>query len=83
MICEHDLQNLVSQWGNRIKQQEFDPAYCDAINDCIFDIKALINNVSQEEAEAMDPFANMTEEEFKACCEDLDADSFLMSEHYF
>ena len=83
MIYEHDLQELMTQWNSRIKSQEYDPSYCDAINDCVYDLKNLISNLSQEEAEVCDPFANMSEEELKEVFEDMQANDYLMSEHYF
>ena len=83
MICVSDLRDLTTQWTDRIKSQEHDASYCDAVSDCIFDLKNLVSSLDQEEAEACDPYASMSDKELKELYEDMQADDYLMSEHYF
>lgn len=79
MINPQDLANLINKWGSRLKMQKFDTSYQDGVNDCIQELSSILEKDAQEE----DPFNNMSEEEMEAYFQDMEADSYLMSEHYF
>lgn len=80
MIYEHELQELMAQWSNRIKCQEYDTSYCDAVNECIHELDTVLQ---RQQALEEDPFNNMSDEDMEEYFNSMQADDYLMSEHYF
>ena len=55
MITIGDLGRLIDQWKLKLAepvQDEYDSIYKDALNDCLYDLNELIDNVMQEEERA-------------------------------
>ena len=67
MIYISDLQNLVSNWLERMNDSSQPSAYKDAVNDCVYDLNGLIDKFINEECNAMDYL------------DSIEADNFLSS----
>lgn len=55
MITIGDLNKILTQWKLKLAEpveDEYDSIYKDALNDCIYDLDSLIDNIMQEEERA-------------------------------
>lgn len=52
MIYVSDLNQLISQWLERMGNTTYASAYRDALNDCCYDLQKLINKSIEEELAA-------------------------------
>lgn len=78
MIYIHDLQQLSSQWTERMNNPAQPTAYKDALMDCIYDLnkfisQAVLDEMTEEDAreymlsqQADEYFSNLEPEEFYA-----------------
>ena len=71
MVYESDLNNLLSQWQEITHKPFVDPSYLDGVNDCIYDLKMLVDKQFQEEIMAKEAFEQQLEED-KAFYKDLE-----------
>ena len=65
MLYESDLNRLIESWTSRPGFTEASQEYKDAVNDCIYDLRELVNCRFQEEALANEAFMQMLEEDSK------------------
>ena len=61
MLYESDLNNLLSQWKERMNEQT-DSAYKDAVSDCIYDLNSLLDKSLSDEALALESFHQQVKE---------------------
>lgn len=66
-----DLQNLISQWTERMGDNTQPLPYRDALGECIYELNCLINKVLQDEM--------MTEQDALDYILSQEADSYLSS----
>ena len=71
MVYESDISNLLSQWQKIADRPLVDTSYKDAVRDCIYDLKMLIDKQFQEEIMAKEAFEQQLEED-KAFYKDLE-----------
>lgn len=56
MLYESDLNKLIDQWTDRLGFQTAQQEYKDAVRDCIYDLKMLIDKQFQEEIMSNEAF---------------------------
>ena len=71
MVYESDLNNLLSQWQEITHRPLVDTSYKDAVRDCIYDLKTLVDKQFQEEIMAKEAFEQQLEQD-KAFYKDLE-----------
>ena len=49
MIYVSDINNLISQWTNRLQDYSYPPQYRDALFECCFDLNQLLTKSFEEE----------------------------------
>ena len=55
MITVGDLSRLLDQWKSKLGQHSrdfYDVAYKDGVNDCLYDLTSLIDEILKEEEQA-------------------------------
>lgn len=63
MVYESDITNLLNQWQNRTLNCSNDRGYKDGLNDCIYDLRCLIDKNFAEEALANEAFEQQLKED--------------------
>lgn len=63
MLYESDLTNLLSQWQERLGENKVEQSYKDALNDCIYDLRTLIDSNFTQEALAQESFMQKLKED--------------------
>lgn len=63
MIYDCDLDNLISQWQQRMTTA--DSSYKDALNDCIYDLSNLMDKAFEEETLIHDVLEEQIKEDAK------------------
>lgn len=56
MVYVSDLNQLISQWLERMGNTAYASAYRDALNDCCYDLQSLLNKSIEEELTANESF---------------------------
>lgn len=56
MLYDSDISNLLSQWQETANRPFFPSPYKDAVRDCIYDLKCLVDKSFEEEALANEAF---------------------------
>ena len=56
MLYDSDISDLLSQWQETANRPFFPPSYKDAVRDCIYDLKCLVDKSFEEEALANEAF---------------------------
>ena len=54
MIYVSDLQHLISQWTDRMRNHAHPSSYRDAISECIYELSKVINSSIEEELSYQD-----------------------------
>lgn len=50
MLYLSDITDLLSQWEGRLKEDKYNSAYKDAVSDCIYELKSMVDDKLQQEA---------------------------------
>ena len=61
MIYLSDIQNLISEWTERMDLIVYPQSYRDAISDCIYDLNNLVDDAIKEEMQAEEFFWSQME----------------------
>ena len=62
MLYDSDLNQLLAQWAERLSFQTAKQEYKDAVRDCIYDLRILIDKQFQEEIMANEAFEQQLKE---------------------
>lgn len=62
MLYESELTNLLSQWQERLGTTDNNSSYKDALSDCIYDLRTVIDSSFAEEALANEAFEQSLQE---------------------
>ena len=65
MLYEGDLNKLLDQWTDRACHNPADQGYKDGLNECIYDLRCLIDKNFADEALANEAFEQQLEEDSK------------------
>lgn len=71
MLYDSDVNALLSQWQEVANRPFVDSSYKDAVRDCIYDLRMLVDKQFQEEVMAAESFEQRLEED-KAFYKDLE-----------
>ena len=63
MLYESDINNLMSQWEERLCFLGVSQSYKDGIRDCMYDLKTLMDKNLEEEALANEAFEQQLKED--------------------
>ena len=63
MLYESDISNLLSQWQKRLDTKSSEQPYKDALSDCIYDLRCLVDNNHKEEALANEVITDQLEQD--------------------
>ena len=63
MLYDSDLNKLLDQWIERLSFQTAKQEYKDALRDCIYDLKCLVDKQFQEECLANEAFEQQLKED--------------------
>lgn len=63
MLYESDINSLLSQWQERLNFQTAEQPYKDAIRDCIYDVRMLMDENFKEEMLAREAFEQQLKED--------------------
>jgi hypothetical protein len=63
MLYESDINNLMSQWEERLCFLSVSQSYKDGIRDCMYDLKTLMDKNLEEEALANEAFDQQLKED--------------------
>ena len=63
MLYESDINNLMSQWEERLCFLGVSQSYKDGIRDCMYDLKTLMDKNLEEEALANEAFDQQLKED--------------------
>lgn len=63
MLYDSDVNTLLSQWQERLSFQTAKQEYKDAVRDCIYDLRMLIDKQFQEECLANEAFEQKLKED--------------------
>lgn len=63
MLYESDINNLMSQWEERLCFLGISQSYKDGIRDCMYDLKTLMDKNLEEEALANEAFDQQLKED--------------------
>jgi hypothetical protein len=63
MLYESDINNLMSQWEERLCFLGISQSYKDGIRDCMYDLKTLMDKNLEEEALANEAFEQQLKED--------------------
>ena len=69
MLYDSDLNALLSQWEERLSYQTTEQPYKDALRDCIYDVRMLIDKQFQEEALAKEAWEQQMADDYLATIE--------------
>lgn len=61
MIYVSDLNNLISQWTERLRDDSYPPQYRDALFECCYDLDNLVKKALDEEIESEEAFQKWME----------------------
>ena len=56
MLYESDVNNLLSQWEQRLSLIAISQSYKDGVRDCMYELKTLMNDNFKEETLAQEAF---------------------------
>lgn len=73
MLYDSDLNQLLTQWSERLGFQTAKQEYKDAVSDCIYDLKCLIDKGFEEEALANEAFEQQLADSYLSTIETHDA----------
>lgn len=73
MLYESDLNKLLGQWTERLDFQTAKQEYKDAVRDCIYDLKCLLDKNFEEEALAEEAFEQQLADNYLSTIEAHDA----------
>ena len=62
MIYVSDINNLISQWTDRLKDSSYPVQYRDALFECCFDLDNLLKKSFDEEIASRESFTKQLEE---------------------
>lgn len=62
MLYDTDINNLLSEWNERLGLSGNSQSYKDALSECIFDLKCAVNKNFEEEALANEAFEQRLED---------------------
>ena len=79
-MMARNINSLLSQWEGRLSQ-EYDTSYKDALRECIFELKSMIDEEHLEDALAWEQemLNNMPSNEILDYLQSQEADSYLSS----
>ena len=63
MLYESDINKLLGQWTERLDFQTARQEYKDAVRDCIYDLRMLVDKQFQEEVMANESFEQQLKED--------------------
>lgn len=66
MVYITDLQNLISQWIERVGNAAYDSPYREGLSECAYELTQLINRSIQESLEYQDALDMWAAEEYEA-----------------
>lgn len=69
MLYESDLNKLLSQWTERLGFQTAKQEYKDALRDCIYDVKCLVDKNFEEETLAREAWEQQMADDYLATIE--------------
>ena len=52
MVYLSDIQNLISEWTDRLEVISYPQSYRDALNECIYDLDTLVTKAIEDELDA-------------------------------
>lgn len=77
IIQESTLSSLISQWKERLSDEQYSEEYRCALGECLYDLQTLINNTPSDQEFMQDVISRLPSSEVEDYLRGLEADEEL------
>lgn len=80
MITERNISSLLSQWKERLSNDDYSEEYRCALGECMYDLQNILDKIKEEEeANLQEVIANLPSKEVEDYLMQQEADEYLSS----
>ena len=80
MIAERNIESLLSQWKERLRNESYSEEYRCALGECMYDLQTILGKIKEEEeANLQEVIASLPPKEVEDYLLQQEADDYLSS----